>query len=62
MNYKPNFENLDNFNNEILMELGKIQLNKVIFQIEDLGVRKPIIMLHLIWECQKKMLLICRMK
>ena len=31
-----NFENLDNFNNEILMELGKIQLNKVIFQIEDL--------------------------
>ena len=40
-----NFENLDNFNNEILMELGKIQLNKVIFQIEDLGVRKPLIIL-----------------
>ena len=40
-----NFENLDNFNNEILMELGKIQLNKVIFQIEDLGVRKPLIIM-----------------
>jgi hypothetical protein len=40
-----NFENLDNFNNEILMELGKIQLNKVILQIEDLGVRKPIIIM-----------------
>ena len=39
------FENLDNFNNEILMELGKIQLNKVIFQIEDLGVRKPLIIM-----------------
>ena len=40
-----NFENLDNFNNEILMELGKIQINKVIFQIEDLGVRKPLIIM-----------------
>ena len=40
-----NFENLDNFNNEILMELGKIQLNKVILQIEDLGVRKPLIIM-----------------
>ena len=40
-----NFENLDNLNNEILMELGKIQLNKVIFQIEDLGVRKPLIIM-----------------
>ena len=40
-----NFENLDNFNNEILMELGKIRLNKVIFQIEDLGVRKPLIIM-----------------
>ena len=40
-----NFENLDNFNNEILMELGKIQLNEVIFQIEDLGVRKPLIIM-----------------
>ena len=27
------------------MELGKIQLNKVIFQIEDLGVRKPLIIM-----------------
>ena len=40
-----NFESLDNFNNQILMELGKIQLNKVIFQIEDLGVRKPLIIM-----------------
>ena len=40
-----NFENLDNFNNEILIELGKIQINKVIFQIEDLGVRKPLIIM-----------------
>ena len=40
-----NFENLDSFNNEILMELGKIQLNKVILQIEDLGVRKPLIIM-----------------
>ncbi len=40
-----NFENLDNFNNEILMELGKIQLKKVILQIEDLGVRKPLIIM-----------------
>ena len=40
-----NFENLDNLNNEILMELGKIQINKVIFQIEDLGVRKPLIIM-----------------
>ena len=40
-----NFENFDNLNNEILMELGKIQLNKVILQIEDLGVRKPLIIM-----------------
>ena len=40
-----NFENFDSFNNEILMELGKIQLNKVILQIEDLGVRKPLIIM-----------------
>ena len=40
-----NFESLDGFNNEILMELGKIQLNKVILQIEDLGVRKPLIIM-----------------
>jgi len=41
-----NFENLDNFNNEMLMELGKIQINKVKFQIEDLGVRKPLIIMY----------------
>ena len=40
-----NFENLDNFNNEILMELGKIQLNNVNLQIEDLGIRKPLIIM-----------------
>jgi len=40
-----NFESLDGLNNEILMELGKIQLNKVILQIEDLGVRKPLIIM-----------------
>ena len=40
-----NFESLDNFNNQLLMELGKIQINKVIFQIEDLGVRKPLIIM-----------------
>ncbi len=40
-----NFENFENFNNEILMELGKIQLNKVILQIEDLGIRKPLIIM-----------------
>ena len=41
-----NFENLDNFNNEILLELGKIQINKVKLQIEDLGVRKPLIIMY----------------
>ena len=41
-----NFENLNNFNNEILMQLGKIQINKVKLQIEDLGVRKPLIIMY----------------
>ena len=41
-----NFENLDNFNNEMFMELGKIQINKVKLQIEDLGVRKPLIIMY----------------
>jgi hypothetical protein len=41
-----NFENLENFNNEMLMELGKIQINKVKLQIEDLGVRKPLIIMY----------------
>jgi hypothetical protein len=40
------FKSLENFNNEMLMELGKIQLNKVIIQINDLGVRKPLIIMY----------------
>ena len=41
-----NFENLDNFNNEILMELGKIQLSKISIKIEDLGARKPLLIMY----------------
>ncbi len=41
-----NFENLGNFNNEMLIELGKIQINKVKLQIEDLGVRKPLLIMY----------------
>ena len=41
-----NFENLNTFNNEMLMELGKIQINKVKLQIEDLGLRKPFIIMY----------------
>ena len=41
-----NFENLDNFNNEILMELGKIQLSKISIKIEDLGAKKPLLIMY----------------
>ena len=41
-----NFESLDSINNEILMELGKIQLSKINIQIEDLGVRKPLLIMY----------------
>ncbi len=40
------FESLDSINNEILMELGKIQLSKISIQIEDLGVRKPLLIMY----------------
>ena len=41
-----NFESLDSINNEILMELGKIQLSRISIQIEDLGVRKPLLIMY----------------
>ena len=41
-----NFDSLDNINNEILMELGKIQLSKISIQIEDLGAKKPLLIMY----------------
>lgn len=41
-----NFDSLNSLNNEILMELGNIQLSKISIQIEDLGAKKPLLIMY----------------
>ena len=41
-----NIENFNDFNNEIFIELGKIQLSNVNFRIQDMGILNPLVLMY----------------
>ena len=41
-----NFEKLNDFNNEIFLELGKVQLSNVNFRIQDMGILNPLLLMY----------------